>query len=65
MPKERPVDKVTKCIKDCKDDRACVTSCEQAFVAGGGRIETPDEGGKVFTDGEGGKVFITFGGKVF
>lgn len=59
------VAKLTKCIKDCKADSACVKTCEATFVAQGGKVFNVEEGGKVFTDGEGGKVFITKGGKVF
>ncbi len=54
-----------KCIRDCKGNQACITKCEDSFVADGGGTQGPQEGGKVFTDSEGGKVFITTGGKVF
>lgn len=57
MPKERPVDKLTKCIGACRGDQVCTTGCEDTFVADGGTIAIPDESGKVFTDPEGGKVF--------
>ena len=59
------VDTLTSCIKACKDDKACVKGCEDAFVAEGGKVFIVEEGGKVFSHGEGGKVFITKGGKVF
>lgn len=65
MPGKSDVAKLTKCVKDCKDDQACVKACEDAFADDGGRIAVVNEGGKVFTDSKGGKVFITTGGKVF
>jgi hypothetical protein len=66
MPNDRSsVAKLSKCIRDCNGNEACMKACEDAFVADGGKVTTPDEGGKVFTDSKGGKVFITTGGKVF
>lgn len=65
MPGKSDVAKLTKCIKDCKDDPDCVQACEDEFDADGGTIDVVNEGGKVFTDSKGGKVFITKGGKVF
>jgi hypothetical protein len=62
---DHSVDKLTKCIKDCRGNAACVTACEVQFVAEGGTIVPVQEGGKVFTSATGGKVFITNGGKVF
>ena len=59
------LDKLTKCIKDCKGDAACKTACEDAFRAEGGTITVVAEGGKVFVSPTGGKVFISNGGKVF
>ena len=65
MPADRGVAKLTKCIKDCRGNQACVQACEAAFVAEGGTIDAVPEGGKVFVDPDGGKVFVTNGGKVF
>lgn len=66
MPNEqKSVDRLTKCIKDCNGNQACVKACEDAFVAEGGKVSVVTEGGKVFAAADGGKVFITNGGKVF
>ena len=65
MPKDGPVDKLTRCVRACKGDQDCIAECERTFLSDGGTIEDPGEGGKVFTDREGGKVFVTDGGKVF
>ncbi len=65
MPNEHSVDKLTKCIKACKADPACMKVCEDSFVAEGGKVDVVTEGGKVFTGADGGKVFVTDGGKVF
>jgi hypothetical protein len=65
MPNDHSVDKLSKCIRECGADEVCVTSCENAFVADGGKVFNPGEEGKVFVDAKGGKVFVTKGGKVF
>lgn len=57
--------KLTKCVKACNADPACMKSCQDSFIAEGGKVDIVTEGGKVFTDPTGGKVFITNGGKVF
>lgn len=46
---------------------ACVTTCENTFLATPGNTETPDgSGGKVFRDPTGAEVIIdSRGGKVF
>ena len=60
------VSKLSKCIKACNGDAACMKACEDAFAQdGGGTVVSVAEGGKVFTDANGGKVFVTNGGKVF
>jgi hypothetical protein len=64
-PNDQSAAELKRCIRACREgDQACITACEDAFVAAGGTVSAP-EGGKVFTDPNGGKVFVTDGGKVF
>jgi hypothetical protein len=57
MPGKHTVDVLSKCIKSCKNNQACVKGCEDSFLLDGGKVFERD-GGKEYTDQTGGKVFI-------
>ena len=64
MPPKKLVGSLKTCVTGCAGNLACVTTCENDFLAAPGNSVKSVAGGKVFQDSNGGKVFVNSNGTI-